>query len=260
MSRERQRNPRFRLGMVVALPGEAQAMLGRRDWVRHGELDLCSVEAPVGAEILWVRCGIGCERAAAAAALLVERGATHIGIAGVSGGLDPELTSGRVVIATDVVDENGRHWPVDFAFSTALADRFGKRGKLGPVLTATKPLLSVEHKAFWHEHSGALAVDMESVAVARVAATACRPFFAMRAVCDAAGRAVPEAMLAMVDDFGRPRILKLLCTLLRRPWLAGPLLRMQGDFHRALRGLADGWPACRSLFAIDFDQGRKGYG
>jgi len=248
-----QRNASFRLGMVVALPAEAQAMLGRRSWTRLGDLAVCTARGPAGIETLWVRCGVGCERSAKAAAYLIEQGVTHLGIAGVSGGLAPELVSGDLVLASEVVDAGGQCWKADSVWQTALIGTLGDQFHTGRILTTAGALLAVEQKAFWYERSGALAVDMESAAVARLAAAAGKPFFVLRAVCDSAARTVPELLFALVDDFGRPRVGKLMATLVRHPFCVPALLNMQKDFGRALRGLARGWQALCALHAIGSD-------
>lgn len=249
------RTDSFRAGMVVALPGEAKAMLGRRQWSRHGDLDLCRSEGPVHGDTLWVRCGMGPERAAKAAAFLIEQGVTHLGIAGVSGGLDPDLSSGRLVLASEVIDEGGKRWPVDLSLHQALNACFGRGICSGAILTTAAPLLTTAQKALWFERCKALAVDMESAAVARVAAASGRPFFAIRAICDEATRSVPAALFEMVDELGRPRPVKLIGSLLRQPSLVPVLIRMQGDFGRALQALRYGWQMCCRLNPEYFDEG-----
>lgn len=247
----------FRLGMVVALPGEAKAMLGRRQWAVQGDLAQCRTSGPAYGNALWVRCGMGPERAARAAAFLIEQGVTHIGIAGVSGGLDPALRSGRLVLAREIIDEAGKRWPVDPTLHQALSACLGSETHSGRILTTSAPLLTTAQKTLWFERTKALAVDMESAAVAHMASAAGLPFFALRAVCDEAARSVPATLFDLVDDLGRPRPVKLIGSLLRQPSLVPVLMRMQGDFGRALRALRYGWQGCRRLNLVHFDEGEK---
>ncbi|MGE4544841.1 MAG: hypothetical protein AB7D06_12110 [Pedobacter sp.] len=252
-----QQNTSFRPGMVVALPSEAKAMLGRRRWLMHGDLAQCTCGGPEDVKILWVRCGMGPEKAARAAALLIEQGVTHLGIAGVSGGLDPDLGSGQLVLASEVVDEDGKSWPVDPSFQRTLTACFGREIRSGSILTTAEPLLNVAQKKLWFERTKALAVDMESAAVAQMASAAGLPFFALRAICDEATRSVPAALFDLVDDLGRPRLLKLIGSLLMQPSLLPVLIRMQGDFSRALRALRYGWQVCCRLKPGHFDEGEE---
>ncbi|ABA89318.1 nucleoside phosphorylase [Syntrophotalea carbinolica DSM 2380] len=247
----------FRPGMVVALPGEAKAMLGRFRWQRQGEFDVGTAVGLFGADTLWVRCGMGSERAARAAAFLIERGVTHVGIAGVSGALAPELQSGQLVLASEVVDEHGQRWTVDTALHKMLMDCLGSEVRSGRTLTTAAPLLNVEQKIFWRERRKALAVDMESAAVARVASEAGRLFFVLRAICDEAARPVSAALFDLVDEFGRPRPLRLVRTLCCQPSLVPELLHMQRDFGRALGALRNGWQACGRLHSLYDERERR---
>lgn len=242
-----------RPGMVVALPAEARALLGKGRWLQHGDLAVREAPGFPAGQALWVRCGIGPRRAEKAASFLIEKGVTHLGIAGVSGGLSTDLDSGQLVVATEVVDTDGRSWPVSEELTALLSTRLGELGRPGATLTSGEPLLSVGQKAHWQRRSRALAVDMESAAVARVAASAGRPFFVLRAICDDACRSVPAALFDLVDDSGRPRVVKLLTTLTRQPSLLAPLLRMQGDFSRALTALRHGWQICRRSHPMPMD-------
>lgn len=240
----------FYPGMVVALPAEARALLGRCRWTRQGEFALATAVGPGGAQSLWARCGVGGDRAGAAAAFLLERGVTHLGIVGVSGGLDPDLSSGQLVLARDVVDEDGNRWPTDTGLSMTLAPCCGSDFRIGSILTTREPILSVAEKAARHASCRALAVDMESAAVARIAAAAGLPFFALRAICDSASRPVPSELFELVDDFGRPRPARLATTLLRHPSLIAALLHMQRDFGCALRAMGE---AFRNMQRLSLD-------
>ena len=250
-------NAPFQLGMVVALPAEAKAMLGRRRWSRYSDVELCTSAGPAGGNTLWVRCGMGADRAAGAAAFMLEQGVTHLGIAGVSGGLDTDLSSGQLVLASEVIDEGGKRWPVDPWICRALTSSFGDKVHHGPILTTAAPLLNSAQKTLWFDRSNALAVDMESAAVASVAVAADRPFFAMRAICDEAARSVPAALYGMVDDLGRPRPAKLMKSLILEPSIIPAMVRMQGDFGRALRALRYGWQVCCRLNPVYFDEGEE---
>lgn len=247
-----------RLGMVVALPAEARAVLGRQRWQQQGEMAVCRSFGPAGRETLWVRSGLGPERAARAASWLLAEGADALGILGVSGGLAPELASGRLVLADSVTDADGQRWavPADFAGPLrATLTRAGLAVRCGRVLTTAAPLLDPSEKAAWLRRSGALAVDMESAAVAGAASRAGRPFFMLRAICDSASRRVPAELMQWVDGQGRTKPLVVVKNLFCRPALIADLWRMQADFASALRGLRQGWHALAAYL-----DGRENYG
>lgn len=142
--------------------------------------------------------GAGAE---AAARVLVAAGATRLLSFGLAGGLAPNLQPGTLVLATEIRMAD-QCWPTDGPWRHAVA-RPGM--VLAPLLTVPAPLSTPDQKATAHAASGAAAVDMESGAVAKVAAGAGLPFLALRAIADPAGRSLPQATLRVVDGQGRIR-------------------------------------------------------
>lgn len=149
----------------------------------------------------------------AAARALVAAGATRLLSFGLAGGLDPALAPGRVILATTIID-GGERWPTDGAWRRA-ARGPGRGG--APLLASGRPLAGRADKAAAFAATGAAAVDMESGAVARVAAQAGLPFLAARAVADPAWQSLPPQALACIDGQGRLRLRAALWALLRHP-------------------------------------------
>jgi adenosylhomocysteine nucleosidase len=86
--------------------------------------------------------------------------------------------------------------------------------------------------------TGASAVDLESGAVARVAARHRLPFAVLRAVCDPAQRSLPPAALAALNSEGAIRTLSVLGSIVARPWQIPALLRLALDAALARHALA----------------------
>lgn len=164
--------------------------------------------------------------AAAAVAELLAGGATALLSFGLCGGLDPGLRPGDIVVPDTVATPDGR-WTVDPAL----------RARLGPgaggALFAGELLAGVPGKQRIHRSLGALAVDVESGAVARAGV----PFAVLRAVCDPAGRGLPEAALVAMDAGGRVQALRVLRAVLRRPHEIAGLVRLARDAGQARRAL-----------------------
>ncbi len=218
-------------GFIVALPGEARAVAGR-GWIRRQGRTF-KRRLQDGHEQLWLQCGVGPERAAEGARWLLDQGAESLCLFGVSGGLDPRLESGDLVVAEAVCDENGNRYPTTVA--EWAANRNGVH--LGSILTLHAPVLGPKEKQQAFRRFGALAVDMESVAVARAALEAGRPCRILRAICDPARRTLAKDAFALIDGRGRLRVGTLLVSLMRRPRLLADLFSMQQDFSRALKAL-----------------------
>jgi adenosylhomocysteine nucleosidase len=230
---------------VVALPAEAKVLAGK-GWRREGGWQVLRMTAGRGGEWLCVRCGVGPGRAESAARWLIGQKVTSLAVLGVSGGLAPGLAPGRLVVAERVIDKTagGKFWPCKGSDDLLkVLAQAGIAAASGPVITVAEPVLEPEAKNRLHRETGALAVDMESAAVARAAAEAGLNCLVLRAVCDAADRRVPPALYQMVDGDGHLRISILLREIIRRPGLIVDLLAMQADFSRALKALGRGGAA-----------------
>lgn len=163
---------------------------------------------------------------------------------GVAGGLDPDLKSGAVVVATEVVASNSR-WSASEALSDELIAGAGVgRQKVfrGGLVGVEKVVTGQAGKAALRSEFGAAAVDMESHIAAEFAAKAGLPFAALRVVSDPASRALPEIATTAIKPNGDIDMGKVLRGIARNPLVIRALVSTGRDFNRALRSLRD----CRS--------------
>jgi len=146
-----------------------------------------------------VRIGMGHRRAIAAAeglAASLAPGAPVV-LAGISGGLDPGLRPGELVVATSVRGPDGDETPLPAGDAAAVAGALRAGGRsvhLGPVVSS-RTLVHGERRAEL-ARSGALAVDMESAWVA--AALAATRLVIVRVVADTAGNVVVGLVKGLV--------------------------------------------------------------
>jgi adenosylhomocysteine nucleosidase len=164
--------------------------------------------------------------AEAAAARVAARGARGLVSFGFAGGLDPALAAGALVLAEAVVEDDAR-----FATAPGLTAALGPAS--GVVLAAAGVVAEVAAKRAARAASGAVAVDLESGAVARVAAQNGLPFAVVRAISDPAVRALPPAALVALDARGRVAVGPLLASLLRRPGQIPDLVALARGTARA---------------------------
>ncbi len=101
-------------------------------------------------------------------------GAAGIISFGIAGGLDPALKPGRCIIGSAVREGQSR-WETDEVWSKNLQVALPK-AIVGDVVGLDWPAASVKQKRLLRSATGALAVDMESHVVARVAKNAGLPF------------------------------------------------------------------------------------
>lgn len=152
---------------------------------------------------------------------------------GLAGGLDPRLAAGALILADAVLLPDGARMPADPAWTARL--RAGLAGTVaGDVRAVDTPVLQAADKRTLAEATGAVAIDMESHALAKAAHDAGIPFVVVRALCDPSGRSVPPVFLHLHDDRGRLRW-AVLRRVLARP---GPAIGLWRDSRRAYAALA----------------------
>jgi hopanoid-associated phosphorylase len=218
-------------GVVAALRAEAHT-LGAQIPRGDGLLTL-------GDGTLVAVSGIGCDAATAASQALVGAGVTALVSWGVAGGLDPALHAGTICVPRAVIHRGGA-FPTDLHWrelvTAAIAGR--RRVVSGNVLTSAVAILDRAGKAAAFRETGAVAVDMESSAVAAVAAAHELPFIAIRVVVDVAGDALPVTALAATAGTGGIRLLPLVGGLFRHPGDIAALMRLAGRYLAARQALA----------------------
>jgi adenosylhomocysteine nucleosidase len=236
------------IGLVTALPSEARALMGRGPWQHAGGHLFRRSILNNSTRLMVVRSGMGMENAFLASQWLISEGVAALGVSGVSGGLDPGLAPGDLVLADSIIQENpdtDRHiWEGNPKFVETSYDALIAKGipaYRGPIISVQKPVLSARDKQALFTRTSALAVDMESAAVAAAASKASIPFFALRAVCDAAARSIPTEIFDCLNQAGRVRPLHLFWTLLLSPTLISDLLCMKRDFALASAALGQAW-------------------
>jgi nucleoside phosphorylase len=242
------------LGLPIALAAEAEELLGKDSWELHPDREGPAVKRGRlhgGARYVAVRSGMGMENSLWAARWLSGQEVAVLVGQGVCGALDPALKSGDVIVADRVLEaapeSNSASWETDGAWTEAVYAAIKDTGlpvRRGSLLTNLQPVFSADEKTSLFRQHDALAVDMESAAIARAAGEAGLPFLIVRTVCDAADRNIPRSAMDIVARDGRVRPAALILTLLRNPSLIFSLLRMKKDYDAALASLKAAWRAC----------------
>ncbi|MBN9510823.1 MAG: hypothetical protein J0I21_17155 [Alphaproteobacteria bacterium] len=171
-----------------------------------------AAEARIAAPLGHARAGGGTGAGAEAVAeAIVREGVSALVSFGLCGGLDPALRPGAIVIAQRVLSD-GESFAADAGWSRMLG------GTTATLLAAESGVVtSAAAKAALFARTGAAAVDLESGAVARVAARHGLPFAVLRAVCDPAAMTLPRLALDALDADGRIHAGRVAWALLRAP-------------------------------------------
>lgn len=150
---------------------------------------------------------------------------------GLAGGLDPALAPGAILVPPAVTLDANR-WDADAALMEWLGGPTAGSIHGGGHIVATAAA-----KAALHASTGAVAVDLESAAVARAALQHALPFAVLRAVCDPASRDLPHAALVALDGAGTIRGWRVASAVLSRPWEIPALIGLARDAARGRRAL-----------------------
>jgi adenosylhomocysteine nucleosidase len=152
--------------------------------------------------------GPGAARASAAARAALASGATALVSWGLAGGLTPELEPGTVLLPRELITQGGgsfrsdRVWHAKLTAELAGQFAFDDRSLLG----ATETLATPQRKAQAARASGAVAVDMESAAIAEVAERADARFVALRVIVDGHSDLLPPGAERWIDERGNRRM------------------------------------------------------
>ncbi len=153
--------------------------------------------------------------------------------AGFAGALQEELVVGDVVLAAEVVDEQGQRWPA--TWPGQLPRSFPVRR--GCLLTAPRLVATREEKRTLRQRHGAWAVDMESALVAQLCSHEQVPFACLRSISDDAHTSLSPRLGSLLSG-GRVSPWKLAANVLRAPSLLGELRRLARQTKQAGEQLA----------------------
>ena len=135
--------------------------------------------------------------------------------------------------------DDGESLPTDPAWTGRLAARLPEAAR-GVLLGVNAMVAEAMQKASLHSTTGAVAVDMESHIVARVARRHRLPFAAARVISDAAHHDLPPAVLVGMKSDGEMDLPAVLRSLLANPGQLPALIRTGLEAERGFRALLRG--------------------
>jgi adenosylhomocysteine nucleosidase len=217
----------MRIGIIAALPGELKPLV--RGWDR--------VASPTKALSIWVKT-VGedeyiavCGGMGAQAALRSFTAAEHLGAldmvlsVGWAGALEEGVKPGHCYIASEVIDaRTGER----FLFSD---------GQRKQRLVTTPRVANEAEKIRLCDTYGAVLVDMEAAAVARLAQMREIPIGCFKAVSDGKGAQLPD-LNRFIDLEGQLQLLPFLAYVALRPHYWGSLLQLGKMSRIAAEALA----------------------
>jgi adenosylhomocysteine nucleosidase len=189
------------------------------------------------------------------AGAFIEAGVTGLVSFGIAGALAPELVPGEIVAPTVIVTSVGGAFETDEAWRRrfkASLQTHSIFAASGPLYGSDKAVTSEEAKRRLNDDTGAIAVDMESHAVAEAAIHAGIPFLVVRVIADPANRSLPQAALAAMAQQGLlGQSTAVGKRLLSHPGELGGVIALARDAQRALQGLKRAARSGGVLFSAD---------
>jgi hopanoid-associated phosphorylase len=218
-------------GIVVALPEELGTLTSKRIDKGH-----CVFIANT---VLVAYSGAGAKNAQAAAELLVAKGATQLISWGSAAGLDTALRPGDLTLADSLIDSNDFEMAVNadwHHYSKNLLSKFvtvhtGRLAESQGIVSSSK------EKQLFQTITGAMALDMESNAIAKIAQHHGLPFLAIRAIVDPVTMDLPRAIEYAANTEGDIVLSRLLMFLALHPVELPRLIRLGLQFGAAKKTL-----------------------
>lgn len=224
------------IGIVAALPIETGELIDRLTRVRKFKSQGMTVLEGEhhGRIVALIHSGMGVARARKAAEHLIFGHRPYwIVHPGFCGGLDPALKPYDVILPSELVSPERE--PVNIPIGPDLLPQGIVTGRL---LTLDRIVRTAEEKRSWHERTGAVAVDMESYAVAELCRSMNLRWIGLRVVTDAADEELPPEILTISGPTGAFRLGATIGALWNRPSAVKDLLKLREAAQNASEKIA----------------------
>lgn len=220
------------IGIISALSSEGRCLTGKP----------APINKPfqINEHAIAIVCGMGEDNARMAAQQLLEKKVTALVSWGTAGALTENTHSGNLILADSVTTKNGENHSFDTDWNKRVANKLCNTSvKIhhGMIAHTEQVLKTPACKTSLQAATHAIAVDMESIAIARIAHEENLPCLAVRAIVDEASQCIPEAIINSTDMFGRPALFSLLSSIISKPNLISDLIYLGKGMKSATQTL-----------------------
>ena len=223
-------------GIVVALPEELSTLTANK--LAKGTV------ARLSDNILVIYSGAGRKNASSAAELLVAQGVDQLISWGCAAALDALLKPGDLVLANSCIgaelvgfDLNNKDWLIFVKARLEKPPAPAVHSYIGLLAESKSIAASSQDKTQLAKATSAMALDMESTAIARVAQSHGLPFLSIRAIADPLNMDLPKAVTHALNNQGDVVLSKLLAYLLWHPAELPGLIKLGLAFNAARKTL-----------------------
>ncbi|MFQ5716804.1 MAG: hypothetical protein ACE5GQ_06840 [Nitrospinales bacterium] len=203
----------------------------------------------LGRRLVLIRSGIGKLRAQSALSQAYSQFPLSLALSiGYAGGLDPALRAGDLVVANSVLElgpasSRRNSSPVlEVSLDASLVDRamqlkLGIKTHRGKLITVDEAVCKPEDKRALARRCSALAVEMETAALLRLAREKDLPFLSVRSISDTADQELVD-FSACIDDSGGISKVKAGWHILTHPGSVAKVRDLRSCSQKAARNLA----------------------
>jgi adenosylhomocysteine nucleosidase len=214
-------------GIVVALPEELSTLTSKK--IDKG----CCVF--ITDTIVLAYSGAGADNARAASELLLTQGAVRLISWGCAAALSESLKPGDLILADTLIDAEGTQIDIhhDWIGLTDTLLSPHAKAHIGSLAESLTIVATAKDKKHLHSQTGAIALDMESTAIAKVARQNDLPFLTIRTVADPVHMDLPKAINHSLNDEGDVILAKLLAFIALHPTELPGLIKLGLHFNAA---------------------------
>jgi len=216
-------------GIIVALPEEISSLTSKK---------ICKGDCFFINENILVACsGAGPENATKASQLLINKGAKRLISWGCAAALKVNLHPGDLVLPQTLITEEQRQFSnlhINTPWLENVLDHLSPLNPYtGPLAESSFIVAESADKKLIHKQTRAIALDMESIAVAKIAIEYKIPVLVIRCIADPVSMSLPKAVSYALNKQGDIILAKLLWFLLTHPSELPGLIKLGLHFNAA---------------------------
>ncbi len=213
-------------GIIIALPDEISSLTSKK--IKKGDCVFINDNTLVTCS------GAGPKNAAKASQLLIKKGADRLISWGCAAALSDNLVPGDLVLPQHLIAENKQQLSINSPWLKNTTDQLAPLKVNSGLLAESSVIVakSSEKQAI-HTQSNAIAVDMESIAVAQTAQSHNLPIIVIRCIADPVSMSLPQAVSYALNDQGNIVLPKLLWFSLTHPSELLGLIKLGLHFNAA---------------------------
>ena len=220
-----------RIGIIIAIPSEAKCFRLKKLALKES----IQIEKNI---FLYIS-GIGFDAATSAAKELVKKNIDGLISWGMAGGIDQSLKTGDIVLADTIQNDKeifytSNEWRNSISSHLQTTPYKVLNGK---IVTTNKILDSSIKKRELSNQTKALAVDMESAAIAKISLEKKIKYVSARVIIDDAYSNIPSIFLENIDNFGKIKIKSFLKSSLQNPFQLFQLISLIKSYIKSLSSL-----------------------